>query len=120
MISSLSSVVPLDSHAVAWREPGERLDEEVYRSIPALSDLAKSAVDVGNRLSVAAREALFYDRSGDFELRSLHIETALTAQHEMATVKPDLEWMRGAEPVSRKTFQGPENDVWLEPSPPSP
>lgn len=110
-----SSVLSLDGGTgVFFRDRSERMDEEVYRSISALSHLASAAAEVGNKLSLDARNALFFERGGDHELRVLKIENAMHARQAMESFQPDLEWLRGAAPVARQDFETRDNDLWLD------
>lgn len=118
MNSNPSSLVPFVGEAVACRDSSERLNEEVYRSIPALTHFANAAVEVGNKLAADAREALFFDKGRDPELRALMVETAMVKRDEMGSVQPDLEWLRSASPANRKDFETKDNDLWIGPAGP--
>lgn len=106
-------VIPFLGDSIMSRDPGERLNEEVYRSIPALNSLANAAAAVGNKLSQEARNALFFNKGQDPELRALTVADSLFRTHSMQGAQPDLEWLRGQEPVSRKEFEEESPDEWL-------
>lgn len=118
MISSRNNVIAFVGEGVEHRDPGERLDEEVYRAIPALTHFASAAMEVSNKLSLHARNALFFEKGSDPELRALKVENALVMRHAMDSVQPDVEWMRSADPTSRKDFQSADNDLWVGPAAP--
>ena len=118
MNSSPSNLVPFVGDAVACRDSSERLDEEVYRSIPALTHFANSAMEVGNKLAADARSALFFDKGRDPELRTLMVETAMVKRDELNSVQPDLEWLRSAAPSGRKDFETKDSDLWVGPAGP--
>lgn len=118
MNSSLIDVIPLAGDEVVCRDSAERLNEEVYRSIPALMHFANAAMQLSNKLSLDARNALFFDAAGDPELRALKVENALVKRHDMESVQPDMEWLRGMSPATRKDFETADNDVWLSPAGP--
>lgn len=100
------------------RDPSERMSEEVYRSIPALNAFANAAMAVGNKVSLEARNALFFDKGADPELRALKVENALVKRHELDSIQPDLEWLQSASPAKRKDFESSTDDVWLGPPEP--
>lgn len=122
MTSSSNNLRPFVGDEVACRDGGERLNEEVYRSIPALTTFANALVAVGNKLAHDAREALFFEKGRDPGLRAVIVETAMVRHHQLNSVEPDLEWLRGAENDNVKTrrqdYESSENDIWLGPSAP--
>lgn len=114
MLRRLKSGISLNGdRQVEARDQSECLDEEVYRSIPALNELANSAMKVGNMLSRDGREALFFESAKDPELRSLTVEGTLVSRHDMETAQPDVEWMNGIQPAARKSFETPNSDDWI-------
>lgn len=103
------------------RAPEERFNEQVYRTIPALDDLAQAAARIGNKLSQEARDSLFYGAEKFTpEVRALKIEVSLLQLKNRETVQPDLEYFNGLAPRSKKDFanEQKDNDEWL--TPPSP
>lgn len=119
MIPSLNKAVPIMGDEVVGRDPDERLDEEVYRSMPALTSFANAAMIVSNKLTLEARNAMFFEHDSDPELRALKVEASLMRLHDMESAQPDLDWLRGAEIKTRKDFDTADNDMWLGPSGPA-
>lgn len=105
---------------LAARAPEERFKDEVYRSIPALDGLAQAAAKIANKLSMDARDGLFYGADKfDIETRALKVEVSVLQLKNRETVQPDLEYFNGLAPVSKKVFaqDQKDNDSWISPAP---
>lgn len=106
-------------HQLMHRPDGEKSNEEIYRSIPALNRLAIVAMAVSNKLSSEGRESLFYEKGNtDPELRVLKVEVAMIRRDVIENAQPDLEWMSSAKPISSKSFDTAGPDEWTTPPQP--
>lgn len=109
------TVSPFGDEIIA-RTSGEKIHEEVYRSIPALSALADQSMLLGTRLSQDARNAIFFPTAGmDTGLRELSVELALKRRHDMETAQPDMTYLAGQKPEARQAYETADNDLWLKP-----
>lgn len=99
-----------------FRTREEKVHDEIYRSIPALNHLVTSALNVTNKIPLEARNAiLLQDGKIDPALRVLKVEVGLVKRHEMENAQPDMDYLAGAKPASRKEFESKDNDPWIEP-----
>lgn len=97
------------------RDPEERVLEEVYQSIPALSALADTTVALSNRMTGDARNALFFAPAGaERSLRQLSVELALKRRHEMETAQPDSQYLGAEKAAKRRDYETPEPDIWIQ------
>ena len=97
------------------RDRSERMDEEVYRSIPALAGVANALSAIGNKLSQEAREAMFFPKGRDQEMRTLMVEKAFHDRERMNNISPDLGWLASQKPADKSTINAAAgaNDLWL-------
>lgn len=103
--------------AVEFRPQAEKINDEVYRSIPALNHLATTTLTVTNKISQDARNALLLDDGKvDPEMRVLKVELGMVKRDQMESAQPDLDYMHSAAPAGRRDFESPENDAWLSPN----
>lgn len=99
---------------VMHRAVGEHLNEEVYRSIPALNRLANTVVLVTNKLSNEARDALYFQKDDiDPALRTTQIEVSMIKRDIIENAPADPEFLAKFKPVPRESFQTADNDIWL-------
>lgn len=102
------------SDEVACRPAHEKIDDEVYRSIPALNELANASLALSSKLTLNARNALFYtNRSADPSLRRVAVELGVQRRLEMEGAAPDLTYLAGQEKATRQQYETADNDVWL-------
>jgi hypothetical protein len=120
-MSDLIKLAPFGA-SIRSRQVGERLNEEMYRTIPALNGLAASVIQIAQKLSQDGRAALFTSPSQDVEMRSLRVEVALARREEAQNFEPDLAWLGKVEPPPKGSFQSKNlhEDEWLNPEPPGP
>jgi hypothetical protein len=99
---------------LTFRPTTEHLNEEVYRSIPALNRLANAVVLVTNKLSSDARNALYFEKENmDPSLRATKIEAAMIMRDIIENAPPDPEFLSQFKPVPRQSFDTAEKDIWL-------
>ncbi|WP_199030758.1 hypothetical protein [Ralstonia sp. ASV6] len=104
------------SDTVVSRPQHEKIDDEVYRSIPGLNALATPVQILSKKLSLSARNALFYmDRNADPSLRRVAVELGVERQLMMEGAEPDLGYLQGEVAATRKQFETPNNDIWVTP-----
>lgn len=107
--------------ALRVRQPDEFANDDGYLTIPAINQLAGVAQTLGNKLTNEARNALFFARNADPELRAVKVELALQHLDMMRNAQPDPEYFRGATRPDPSTYVTAENDLWLDtPAPPAP
>jgi hypothetical protein len=106
--------------AVVAREPFEKIDDEVYTSIPALNSLAGASIGLSTKLSLDARAALFHTNTASSPaLRRVAVELAVERRFAMEGATPDPEYLNGQEKAPRQRYETASNDLWLEPDGPS-
>ncbi|CAE6793574.1 hypothetical protein R70006_04963 [Paraburkholderia domus] len=105
--------------AVVARESHEKIDDEVFSSIPALNSLAGSSLTLSTKLSLDARAALFHTNTASSpSLRRVSVELGVERRFAMEGATPDPEYLNGQEKALRQQFETPKNDIWLEPDGP--
>lgn len=101
----LSSLVIPFGEKLSFRPHDEKMNEEIYSTIPALNELTKSALAVSNKISQDARNALFFqDGATAPELRTLTVVVGMVKRDQMENAQPDLQYMSGQQPVPAPSF----------------
>jgi hypothetical protein len=102
------------AHDVVARPPYERVDEEVYATIPALNEMASAALTVSGKLTHDARAALFQMDGADPALRKVAVELGVEHRFAAEGAAPDPEYLAGQEKATAQQYQTPDNDLWLD------
>jgi len=96
------------------RSRQEKIDEEVYRSIPALNDMANAVLGLSTKLSLDARQALFFsDLAADEKLRRVAVELGVERRLAMEGAIPDQAYLAGQAKTPHQAFDTAEPDDWL-------
>ncbi|HEY0819550.1 MAG TPA: hypothetical protein VGD46_12275 [Rhizobacter sp.] len=107
--------------ALRVRQPDEFADDDSYLTIPALHQLAGVAQTIGNKLTNEARNALFFERNADPELRAVKVELGLQHLEMVRNAQPDPDYFLGAKRPDPHTYVTAGNDEWLpKPDTPAP
>ncbi|CAJ6618419.1 Uncharacterised protein [Burkholderia pseudomallei] len=113
------TLIPFGPELVA-RTRQEKIDQEVYRTIPALNCLANASLALSTKLTLDARNALFYaNRAVDPGLRRVAVELGVERRLSMESAVPDADYLAGQEKATRQQYETAENDIWLSPDEPS-
>ncbi|HEP6431473.1 TPA: hypothetical protein VDB83_005805 [Burkholderia cenocepacia] len=113
------TLIPFGPELVA-RTRQEKIDQEVYRTIPALNSLANASLALSTKLTLDARNALFYaNRAIDPSLRRVAVELGVERRLFMEGAMPDVEYLAGQEKATRQQYETAENDIWLAPDEPN-
>ncbi|MBN3729529.1 hypothetical protein [Burkholderia sp. Tr-20390] len=113
------TVIPFGPELVA-RSRQEKIDQEVYQTIPALNSLANASLALSTKLTLDARNALFYsNRSLDPSLRRVAVELGVERRLSMEGAMPDLDYLAGQAKATRHQYESADNDIWLAPDEPN-